>query len=137
MLYVISYFVCILLYFVSCFVCLSVFGMGRPVSVGCRKLRALGCDKSKLSALWRNPFTDASPGPRAQKACNIISNCKLYLSQIAECICLRTSFADASKCPTKRSKGCQYHPREQHLATMQWSQIQKHHLTTNNFRIRR
>ena len=103
------------------FVCLSVFGMGRPVSLGCRKLRALGCDKSKLSALSRNPFTGASTGPGAQKACNIISNCKMYLSQIAECICLRTSFADASKCPTKRSKGCQYHPREQHLTTMQWS----------------
>ena len=46
--------------FQSVFVYVSVFGMGHPVSAGCRKLRALGCDKSKLSALWRNPFTDAS-----------------------------------------------------------------------------
>ena len=40
--------------------------MGHPVSAGCRKLRALGCDKSKLSALWRNPFTDASTGGRSK-----------------------------------------------------------------------
>ena len=61
-----------ILYVVLIVVCVSGFGMGHPVSVGCRKLRALGSDKSKLSALWRNPFTDASTGPRAEKACNII-----------------------------------------------------------------
>ena len=26
----------------------------------------VGCDKSKLSALWRNPFTDASTGGRSK-----------------------------------------------------------------------
>ena len=28
--------------------------------------RMVGCDKSKLSALWRNPFTDASTGGRSK-----------------------------------------------------------------------